>query len=128
MHAVVLKPYAYPDPDRVLLTFSMFRGNRGSWSVGNYNYFDQRLTTTHISLRPRGASFNLSDEGQPERVVGRRVTWNFFPMFGIAPAHGRTFTADEDRPGTGERRGAERSTVAAALQRRSHRSSADRSG
>ena len=34
VHAVVLKPYAYPDPDRVLITFSLTRGNRGSWSVG----------------------------------------------------------------------------------------------
>ena len=30
VHAVVLKPYAYVDPDRVLLAFSMWRGNRGS--------------------------------------------------------------------------------------------------
>jgi len=99
VHAVVLKPYAYPDPDRVLLTFSMFRGNRGSWSVGNFSYFDQRLTTiTHFASTSL-ASLNLADEGQPERVFGRRVTWDFFPMFGIAPAHGRTFSADEDRPG-----------------------------
>ena len=30
VHAVVLKPYAYADPDRVLLAFSTWRGNRGS--------------------------------------------------------------------------------------------------
>ena len=100
VHAVVLKPYAYPEPDRVLLTFSMFRGNRGSWSVGNFNYFDQRLTTTSAFAAAAGTSLNLADEGQPpERVVGRRVTHDFFPLFGIAPAHGRTFTPDEDRPG-----------------------------
>src|SRR5688572_30756883 len=46
VHSVVLKPYAFADPDRVLLTFSTWRGNRGSWSVGNFNYFEQRLTTT----------------------------------------------------------------------------------
>jgi putative ABC transport system permease protein len=100
VHAVVLKPYAYPEPDRVLLTFSMFRGNRGSWSVGNFNYFDQRLTTTSHFAAAAGISLNLADEGQsPERVVGRRVTHDFFPLFGIAPAHGRIFTPDEDQPG-----------------------------
>jgi putative ABC transport system permease protein len=99
VHAVVLRPYAYPDPDRVLVAFSMFRGNRGSWSVGNYNYFNQRLTTTANFAAAAGGSFNLSDEGQAERVPGRRVTWNFFPLFAISPALGRTFTADEDRPG-----------------------------
>ncbi len=99
VHAVVLKPYAYPDPDRVLITFSLIRGNRGSWSVGNFHYFDQRLTTTSHFAAAAGTSLNLADAGEPERVVGRRVTHDFFPLFGIAPAHGRTFTADEDQPG-----------------------------
>ena len=100
VHAVVLKPYAYPDPDRVLLTFSIFRGNRGSWSVGNFNYFDQRVTTTSYFAAAAGINLNLADEGQsPERVVGRRVTHDFFPLFGIAPARGRIFTPEEDQPG-----------------------------
>jgi putative ABC transport system permease protein len=99
VHAVVLRPYAYADPDRVLLTFSMWRSNRGSWSVGNFNYFDQRLTTTSLFAAAGGISLNLSDNGEPERVVGRRVTHDFFPLFGIAPALGRTFSVDEDRPG-----------------------------
>ena len=43
VHAVVLRPYAYADPDRVLVTFSLWKGNRGSWSVGNFDYFRQRV-------------------------------------------------------------------------------------
>ena len=99
VHAVVLKPYAYADPDRVLLTFSMWRGNRGSWSVGNFDYFRQRLTTVEEFAASASTSFNLSDDGEPERVFGRRVTHNFFTLFGIPPAHGRTFVPDEDQPG-----------------------------
>ena len=99
VHAVVLKPYAYPDSDRVLLTFSMFRDNRGSWSVGNFDYFRQRLTTVEQFAAAATTNFNLADDGEPERVVGRRVTHNFFTLFGIPPALGRTFTTDEDQPG-----------------------------
>ena len=99
VHAVVLKPYAYADPDRVLVTFSLWNGNRGSWSVGNFDYFRQRLTTVDEFAAGAGASFNLADDGEPERVFGRRVTANFFPLFGIPPAFGRTFTSDEDQPG-----------------------------
>jgi len=99
VHAVVLKPYAYPEPDRVLLTYSIWRGNRGSWSVGNFNYFDQRLTTTTHFAAASGVNLNLADDDQPERVVGRRVTHDFFPLFGIQPALGRLFTPDEDQPG-----------------------------
>ena len=43
----------------------MFRGNRGSWSVGNFNYFDQRVTTTTYFAAAAGTSFNLADEGEP---------------------------------------------------------------
>ena len=75
------------------------RGNRGSWSVGNFSYFDQRLTTTSHFAAAAGTSLNLADEGEPERVVGRRVTHDFFALFGITPALGRTFTEDEDQPG-----------------------------
>ena len=99
VHAVVLKPYAYADPDRVLLAFSMLRGNRGSWSVGNFEYFRQRLTTVEEFAADTGTSFNLSDNGEPERVFGGRVTWNYHRLFGIPPAYGRTFRADEDQPG-----------------------------
>lgn len=99
VHTVVLKPYAYADPDRVLLTFSLFKGNRGSWSVGNFDYFRQRLTSVDEFAAAAGTSFNLADEGEPERIYGRRVTWNFFTLFGIPPAHGRTFNQDEDQPG-----------------------------
>ncbi|HTH24230.1 MAG TPA: ABC transporter permease [Vicinamibacterales bacterium] len=99
VHAVVLKPYAYVDPDRVLLAFSMFRGNRGSWSVGNFDYFRQRLTSVEDFAADTGTSMNLADNGEPERIFGGRVTWNYFRLFGIPPAYGRTFHADEDQPG-----------------------------
>jgi predicted permease len=99
VQAVVLKPYAYADPDRVLLAFSKWRGNRGSWSVGNFDYFRQRLTSVEEFAADTGTSFNLADNGDPERIFGGRVTWNYFTLFGIPPAYGRTFMQDEDQPG-----------------------------
>ena len=38
--------------------------------------------------------------GDPEFVRVIRVTANIFPLYGMAATLGRTFTADEDRPGT----------------------------
>ena len=99
VHAVVLKPYAYADPDRVLLAFSKWRGNRGSWSVGNFDYFRQRLTSAEDFAADVGTSMNLADNGEPERIFGGRVTWNYHRLFGIPPAYGRTFRAEEDQPG-----------------------------
>ncbi len=37
--------------------------------------------------------------GEPLRVLGQRVTANFFDLLGVQPALGRTFLPQEDRPG-----------------------------
>jgi putative ABC transport system permease protein len=51
-----------------------------------------------------GAAATLSEKivqaGNPEFVRVIRVTANIFPLYGMAATLGRTFTADEDRPGT----------------------------
>ncbi len=50
----------------------------------------------------RYGNMNLAVDEQAERVVGARVTHEFFSVFGVAPALGRVFRPEEDRPG-GER-------------------------
>ena len=44
-------------------------------------------------------SFNLTGAGDPERLEGRRVSANLFPLLGVEPQLGRVFTAAEDQPG-----------------------------
>jgi hypothetical protein len=46
----------------------------------------------------KSESFNLAT-GSPERIVGHYVTEPAFRLFGIAPALGRTFVAEEFQPG-----------------------------
>jgi putative ABC transport system permease protein len=99
VHAVVLRPYAFADPDRVLVATSNWRGNPGGWSVGNFAYFRQRLTSVEQFAASAPTSFNLADDGDPERIIGSRVTWNYFTLFGIRPSLGRGFNQDEDQPG-----------------------------
>ena len=99
VNAVVLRPYPFDQPERVLLTYTTWRGQMGSVSGGNYNYIRNQVTTfDHLAAAFYG-SFNLSDEGTPERILGMRTTANFDDVFGVAPLHGRFYREDEDVPG-----------------------------
>ncbi|MBA3768549.1 MAG: ABC transporter permease, partial [Acidobacteria bacterium] len=46
-----------------------------------------------------GASFNLTGQGEPERIAGRQVSAAFFPTLGVEPSLGRGFLPEEDQPG-----------------------------
>src|SRR5271166_5830921 len=47
----------------------------------------------------RQTDVNMTGSGVPERVLGSRVTSNFFDTLNVRAAVGRTFLQDEDQPG-----------------------------
>jgi putative ABC transport system permease protein len=100
VRAVVLRPFAYAEPARVMLVGEKWGPNAmANVSVGNYvDWHAQAKSFEHLSAM-QFASFNLNEGETPERVFGAYSTWNYLPTFGIRPALGRTFTADEDQPG-----------------------------
>ncbi|HEX5964567.1 MAG TPA: ABC transporter permease, partial [Pyrinomonadaceae bacterium] len=101
VNAVLLRPLPFPDSESLVQLFEtdQRRGyNRGSHSYPNF--FDLRAQSTVFE---RIASYYSSDyimtgSGEPARLQGAVVTADLFPLLGIAPLHGRTFTADEDKP------------------------------
>jgi predicted permease len=46
-----------------------------------------------------GPGVSLGDDGEPEQVKAIRVSADYFALFGVRPAMGRTFSVEEDRPG-----------------------------
>jgi putative ABC transport system permease protein len=99
LHAVVLRPFPFPEAERVLLVETTWRGQPGSVSAGNYLYIQSRSRAyTHLAAA-QYANFNLAEGDAPERVWGARVTHDYFDVFGVRPSLGRTFRAEEDQPG-----------------------------
>ncbi|MCA1577498.1 MAG: ABC transporter permease [Acidobacteria bacterium] len=102
VNAVLLKPLQFRDPDRLVMiwedaTFAGFPRN----TPAPANYVDWKTQTQSFEDMAASAesTFNLTGDGDPERVTAYKVTANFFPLFGVPPALGRGFTADDDRPG-----------------------------
>jgi putative ABC transport system permease protein len=102
VHAVLLRPLPFPEPDRLMVVGEDFEGRGQPSDVSIGNFVDWRTHAKSFSslAAMQYFSFNLSDDDQPERVVGGRVTHTWFTALGIAPQHGRVFTAGEDVPGS----------------------------
>jgi len=102
VNAVLLKPIPLRDPERLVMVWedAAFAGfprntpapaNYVDWKTQNHSFEDMAASAT--------ASFNLTGDGEPERVSAYSITANFLPLLGVQPLLGRVFVPDEDRPG-----------------------------
>jgi putative ABC transport system permease protein len=100
VYAVVLQPLPLRDAARLMLVGEIYDGLPRVMSVGNYVDVNEAIPDFEDGLAALNyANFNLADETAPERVVGARVTANYFEVMGVRPLLGCTFTTAEDRPG-----------------------------
>ena len=102
LHAVLLRPLPYPDPDRLVVVYNSYVGAdipKASASAPNYN--DRREATDvfeELALFV-DVSHNVGDEGSPERVKGLTVTPSLFRALKSQPYIGRIFTEEEGERG-----------------------------
>ena len=90
----------------VILTTDPARGGWG-WDRNPVSAFDFLAWREQSrSFEDMAASelkpFALSGGGEPERLLGMRVSANYFQVLGVGAALGRTFLPGEDQPGRGQ--------------------------
>ncbi|PYJ96454.1 MAG: ABC transporter permease [Verrucomicrobia bacterium] len=102
VNAVLLRPFPFKNPDRLVWIWeNNLSKNVPINPASPANLMDWRnQSRVFESLSAwNGESFNLTGEGEPERILGAKVFANFFEVLGVQPILGRTFLADEDRAG-----------------------------
>jgi predicted permease len=102
IYGVLLKPLPYADSDRlVLLRQSAPLIGRDDVSVSIKEFFTYRDQASDFDglVEFHQMNFDLLRRGEPDRVSTGVVSPNFFNVLGIAPILGRTFVADDDKPG-----------------------------
>jgi len=105
INAWMIKPLPYPQAER-LMVFPSHDTKKG-WtmeglaSTASFLDFQKQNTSFEQTALWAGWNFNLTGDGAPALVEGGRVSWNYFDALGVKPMLGRTFTQDEDQPGTG---------------------------
>ncbi|MDX6613047.1 MAG: putative transport system permease protein [Blastocatellia bacterium] len=102
VNAVLLRPLPFADPDRLVMIWedASFAGfARNTPAPANYvDVKNQNQVFSDMAAMDM-RTFNLTGDGQPEKIEARGVTASFFPLLGVKPALGRWFVADEDKPG-----------------------------
>lgn len=97
VNAVVLRPLPYAEPDRLMTLWETMPGaDRRSVAPGNFmDWRTQNKTFQDMAAAFHG-NFNLTSDGEPDRIDGTTVTSNYMTVLGAAPQLGRTFQADDD--------------------------------
>jgi len=102
VNAVLLRPLPFAEPER-LLWFGGWVGadkEQGVTPADFLDYREQCQSFTQIAASVSdGIPMNLSGGGEPERIKGGNVTANYLDVFGVKPALGRTFVAEEGLEG-----------------------------
>jgi predicted permease len=100
-NGVFLRPLPIPDQDRIMNLDEIDPATGGEHSVPYFRFHAWRQYNQTFEVMAFSSQWvaNVSRGGRAEHVGMRNVTHEFFDVFGIRPILGRSFTAEEDRPG-----------------------------
>jgi predicted permease len=99
VNAVLLKPVAVPDPDRVVVFMNVTpRGSGPAASPAKFAHYEQQTDVVVDASAFNTGVVNYTGGTFPEQLRSGRISANFFHLVGARFVLGRSFTADEDRP------------------------------
>jgi predicted permease len=102
INTVLLEPLPFREPDRLVTVYNSYPGAGAERSSnGSFDFFQRRENVAAfegVALHQGGGN-TVGESGSAERISSLRVSASFFPLLGIEPALGRTFTEDEMDPG-----------------------------
>jgi putative ABC transport system permease protein len=104
VHGVLLRPLPFRSPERIVTLWESVPDEAGvprRWRTTAGDYFDwEGEATTFERMALFGsAGVNWIGDGEPEELLGARVSASYFDVLGIEPILGRTFLPEENVPG-----------------------------
>ncbi|MDP8983171.1 MAG: ABC transporter permease [Acidobacteriota bacterium] len=101
INSVLLRPLGYRNPQELV---NMWRirpdGGRYPFTIpGFIDYRDRNRVFQEVTAMGSWNT-NLTGEAQPERVLGVRISGNYFRMLGVDAIAGRTLLPEDEAPGS----------------------------
>ena len=100
VNAVLLRPMHFKDADRLVMIWEVKKsGNLSVVSPANYlDWKNQSTVFEHMAI-VQNWKYTLTGSGQATRLLGAKVSAEFFSTLGVNPVFGRTFTTEEIKQG-----------------------------
>ena len=100
VHAVLLEPLPYAEPDRIVWMTESGPEVSNRW-VSYPNFLDWRSRNQVFEAISafRGWSVNVTGTDQAENINSRMVSAGYFKVMGVTPLLGRDFSEADDQPG-----------------------------
>src|SRR5262249_30873012 len=100
--AVLLRPFPYPDPRRIVMFMNTSpQGSGPAASPATFMHWSGQAAVIQNAAAFRDVLVNYTGGDVPEQLRSGNVTEAFFRLFGARPILGRTFSPEEARPGGG---------------------------
>jgi putative ABC transport system permease protein len=103
INAVLLEPLPYKEPDRLVRVWESNLGRNqplSPVSFPNFQDWQRQQSAFEEVAASEMATYNITGWGEPQRVASARITSNLISTLGVAPALGRSFLPDEEKPGS----------------------------
>ena len=103
VNAVLLKPVPFPDADRLVMFMNTSpQGSGPAASPAKFQHYRQQDSVVQDVSAFRTGIVNYTGGTFPEQLRSAQISAEFFRLFGAPVIRGRSFTAEEDRPGGGD--------------------------
>ena len=102
VNAVLLKPLAYHEPDRIVTLSSLWlkKGAHGQVSAPDFHDWHDQSSAFAAMAYYANDETAVTVGSSAEYGSVATVTRDFFRVFGVEPIAGRMFTAEEQKPGS----------------------------
>jgi putative ABC transport system permease protein len=99
VNAILLRPFPYPDPDRIVMFMNTSPNGSGPGaSPAKFAHWRRQTEVVQDAAAFRNVTVNYTGGELPEQLNSGNVSEGFFRLWGAKTLLGRTFSAEEDRP------------------------------
>ena len=99
VNAILLRPFPYPDPDRIVMFMNVTPNGSGPGaSPVKFEHWQRQTEVVQDAAAFRNVIVNYTGTELPEQVNSGNVTEAFFRLWGATTLLGRTFSREETLP------------------------------